>query len=197
PTPDTTDYDAMGRLLLQPETAVLGKQLEARGIKDVFDRTFIVRRPKPAPPVAAPKNKDVAAWYANFLHQAGPGLKPTWIVDFKAAPIIGEMPAGLYLSPSLTIDVGQGPVGPKKTNDLINPKFAVTRLARLYAGPLQTVKFAPGIGYETNRLRDKSNILFDGDLRLYFSGLQNTKAERTLDAFLAAREKDRNVLPQD
>jgi hypothetical protein len=197
PTPDPNDYDAMGRILLQPETSMLGKQLEAGGITDVFDRKFVVRKPKPAPPIAAPKNKDVASWYANFLHQAGPGVKPTWIADIKVAPIIGGMPAGLYFAPSLTIDVGQGAVGQKKTNDLINPKFAVTNLARFYAGPLQAVRFAPGIGYETNRLQDKSNILFDGDTRLYFSNLQNTKAERTLDAFLAARQKNPNILPQE
>ena len=101
------------------------------------------------------------------------------------------------MTPSLNVDVGQGQVGQTKTNDIINPKLGVTRLVWTEVGLLEAMQFIPAISYETNRKADKRNILFDGDWRVYLQGLENTRAQRSLDAFLRARLLNPKLLPQD
>jgi hypothetical protein len=194
---DLNDPDAVGQILLDPEPPSLGQKLEVQGVTDVFGRTPVVKPAKAAPPAAAPKSKDAANWYLNFLHQSGEGAKPTWIVNVKVAPVLRGLPGGFYLTPSLNVDTGNGQVGQTKTNDIINPKFGFTRLVRVRAGILEAMKFVPALSYETNRKRDKRNLLFDGDWRFYLKGLENTKAERSQDAFLRARLLDPKILPQD
>lgn len=196
-SPDPNDYDAMGQILLVPAPSSLGQKIEVQGIADVFGQTPLVKTSKPAPPPAAPKSKDAAAWYFNFAHQAGVGITPSWIANIKVAPVLGGLPAGFFIAPSLNVDVGQGQVGQTKTNDLINPKLGVTRLVRTQAAILEAVRFASALSYETNRKSDKRNILFDGDSRIYFKALENTKAQRSQDAFLKARLQDLKILPQD
>jgi hypothetical protein len=194
---DPDDPDAAGQILLDPEPTLLGQKLEARGITDVFGQTPTVKPPKAAPPPAAPKTKEAASWHFNVLHQMGEGTKPTWIADVKVAPVLRGLPGGFFITPSINVDTGNGQVGQTKTNDIINPKFGVTRLVRTQSGILEGMKFSPALSYETNRKRDKRNILFDGDLRIYLRGFENTKAQRSQDAFLRARLWDPKVLPQD
>ena len=194
------EYDARGQILIPngPSTpGELGPKLELQGVTDAFGQVPEVKPPKAAPPPAAPKSKDAAAWYFNFMHQAGVGLTPSWIADIKMAPVFSMLPGGFFLTPSLDVDVGQGQVGQTKTNDLINPKLGATRLVRTGNRTLQAMRFTPSFSYETDRAGDKRNGLFDGDWRLYFSGLNNTKAERTEDALMRARLLDPKALPQD
>jgi hypothetical protein len=199
---DPSDYDAKGQINIRngPSTpGELGPKLELQGVTDAFGQVPAVKPPKPAPPPAAPKSKDAAAWYFNFLHQAGVGITPTWIANIKMAPVFSMLPGGFFVTPSLNVDVGQGQVGQTKTNDLINPKLAVTRLVRTGNRTLQAMRFTPSFSYETNRAGDKRNGLFDGDWRFYISGLNDTKAERTQEAFQQARllNPDAKLLPQD
>lgn len=193
------DYDGMGQILIRggPSPGQLGGKLEVRGVTDAFGQTPPVKPPKPAPPPAAPKSKDAAAWYFNFLHQAGVGISPSWIANIKAAPVLSVLPGGFFVTPALNVDAGRGQVGQTKTNDLINPKLGVTRLVRTGNGILEAMRFAPSFSYETDRAGDKRNALFDGDWRLYVRGLRNTQASRTREAFQRARLLDPKVLPQD
>lgn len=194
---DLTDPDAAGQIVLNPAPSTLGQKLEVQGAIDIFNQTLTVKPAKAAPPPTAPKTKEAATWHFNVLHQMGEGMKPTWIVDVKIAPVLGGLPGRFYITPSLTVDTGNGKVGETKTNDIINPKFGVSRLVRIDGGILNGIKFSPSISYETNRDRDKRNLLFDGNTRIYFRGLENTKAQRSQDAFLRARLLDPKVLPQD
>ena len=192
------DFDAIGSVLIVPApTAIDPRQLTASGLTDIFGQKPGFKPAKPIPPPTAPKDKDAASWYFNFLHQAGVGSKPTWIVNAKVAPLFGGLPGGYFLAPSLDVDIGQGQVGKTKTNDIINPKIGITRLVRTRAGILENLQYTPTFSYETNRKFDKRNALFDGDVRFYFSNLQNTRAERSQDAFLNARLKNNKILPQD
>jgi len=192
------DFDAIGSILIVPAPNSLDpRQLSASGVTDIFGKTPSIRPGKPIAPPAAPKDKDSAAWYFNFLHQAGVGAKPTWIVNAKVAPLFGGLPGGYYLAPSLDVDVGQGQVGKTKTNDIINPKIGVTRLVRTRAGILESLQYTALFSYETNRKFDKRNALFDGDLRVYLSGLQNTRGERSQDAFFKRKFENPKTLPQD
>jgi hypothetical protein len=197
---DPADYDTIGQILIRngPNSLdQLSSKLSVQGVTDAFGQIPPVKPPKPAPPPAAPKNEDAATWYFNFLHQAGVGITPTWIADVKLAPVYGVFPGGFFLTPSLNVDVGQGQVGQTKTNDLINPKLGVTRLVRTKNHILEATRFTPSFSYETNRARDKRNELFDGDWRFYISGLRNTKADRTEEAFLKKLLQDPKALPQD
>lgn len=194
---DPADPDAAGQIILNPAPSALGQKLEVQGATDVFNQKLTVKPAKAAPPPAAPKTKEAATWHFNVLHQMGEGTKPTWIADVKIAPVLGGLPGRFYITPSLTVDTGNGKVGETKTNDIINPKFGVSRLVRTQSGIFNGIKFSPSISYETNRKRDKRNLLFDGDTRIYFRGLENTKAQRSQDAFLRARLLDPKVLPQD
>jgi hypothetical protein len=197
---DPDDYDLKGQILIPNGPATpgeLGPKLELQGVTDAFGQVPQVKPPKPAPPPAAPKNKDAAAWYFNFMHQAGVGITPSWIADIKMAPVFSMLPGGFFVTPSLNVDVGQGQVGQTKTNDLINPKLGVTRLVRTRNRTLQAMRFAPSFSYETDRAGDKRNSLFDGDWRFYISGLYNTKAERTQEAYWRARLLNPKALPQD
>lgn len=194
------DYDSMGQILIPsgPSSAgQLGPKLEVQGVTDAFGQIPPVKAPKPAPPPAAPKSKDAAAWYFNFLHQAGVGTTPTWIANIKMAPVFRVLPGGFFVTPALNVDVGQGQVGQTRTNDLINPKLGVTRLVRTRNRIFEAMGFAPAFSYETNRAGDKRNTLLDGDWRFYIRGLRNTKAERTQEAFQEARRENSKALPQD
>ncbi|MGO9259412.1 MAG: hypothetical protein ACLQU1_24320 [Bryobacteraceae bacterium] len=168
------DYDTMGQILLRDGPSSLGQvgaKLAVQGVTDAFGLIPPVNPPKPTPPAAAPKSKDASTWYLNFLHQAGVGITPTWIANIKLAPVFRALPGGLFVTPSLNVDVGQGQVGQTNTNDLINPKLGVTRLIRIKNSILEGVRFVPSFSYETNRERDKENALFDGDCRFYVGGL--------------------------
>jgi hypothetical protein len=202
---EKTGYDGLNTILLDPRTDSLGTKLELQGVTDVFGRTVTLKPYKPAPPAAAPKSKDAAAWYFNLLHQAGAGVTPSWIADIKAAPVLGAMPHQLFFTPSLNVDVGSGQVGTTKTNDIINPMVGVSRLFVTDAGILNAVKITPSLSYQTNREQTNRAVLFDGDMRFYFKQLSNTKADRTLDNFWKLRRGDpkKNIaanpkaLPQD
>jgi hypothetical protein len=195
---DLDDPDTAGSIKLVPETARLGKDVELRGVTDAFGETAkLAKPPKPAPPAVAPKTKEAAAWHFNVLHQMSEGSGPTWITDIKVAPVLGGLPGGFYITPSLAVDTGNGKVGETKTNDLINPKFGVSRLVRTHNQFLNAVKFSPALSYETNRKFDKRNILFDGDVRFYLGHLENTRALRTQDALLKAKLLDPDVLPHE
>jgi len=193
---DPADPDAAGQLVLNPAPSTLGQKLEVRGVTDIFNQKLTVKPAKAAPPPTAPKTKEAANWNFNVLHQMGEGIKPTWIVDVKIAPVLGGLPGRFYITPSLIVDTGNGKVGETKTNDIINPKFGVSRLVRTN-GIFNGIKFSPSISYETNRERDKRNLLFDGNTRIYITGLENTKAQRSQDAFMRARLLNPTVLPQD
>jgi hypothetical protein len=195
---DLNDLDTAGLIKLVPETARLGKDVELRGVTDVFGGAAkLVKPPKSAPPAVAPKTKEAAAWHFNVLHQMSEGSGPTWIADVKVAPVLGGLPGGFYFTPSLAVDTGNGQVGETKTNDLINPKFGVSRLVRTHSQFLNGVKFSPALSYETNRKFDKRNILFDGDMKFYFGHLENTKAQRSQDALLKAKLLDPDILPHE
>jgi hypothetical protein len=192
------DFDTMGNALIVPApNSIDPRQLAVSGISDIFGNTPGVKPAKPIAPPSAPKDKDASAWYFNFLHQAGVGAKPTWIVNAKIAPLFGGLPGGYFLAPSLDVDIGQGQVGKTKTNDIINPKIGITRLVRTRAGVLENLQFTPAFSYETNRKFHKRNAMFDGELRFYFRNFQNTRGERSLDAFLRERLKNKKILPQD
>ena len=192
------DFDATGQVnVLGAPISIDPRHLKVSGIQDVFSNAPAVRPTKPIGQPVAPKNKDAAVYYLNFLHQAGVGLKPTWIANVKVAPVFGVLPGGYLLTPELNVDIGQGQVGTTKTNDIINPKIGVTRLVRTRAGILENLQYTAAFSYETNRKFDKRNALFDGDLRFYLKNLQNTRAERTQDAFFKERLVKPNILPQD
>jgi len=198
--PNEIDYDVIGtiEILNSPSSpGELGSKLKLEGVSDAFGPITVVKPVKPAPPPVAPKNKDDAAWYFNFLHQAGAGITPTWIANIKVAPVFSVLPGGFFLTPVFNVDVGQGQVGQTKTNDLINPKLGATRLVRTRNRTLQAMRFTPSFSYETDRAGDKRNGLFDGDWRFYMGGLHNPKADRTQEAFRRARLKDKEALPQD
>jgi hypothetical protein len=195
--PDPDDLDAAGRIVLNPAPSMLGQKLEVQGVTDIFNQKLTVKPAKSAPPPTAPKTKEAATYHFNVLHQMGEGSKPTWIADVKLAPVLGGLPGRFYLTPSVTVDTGSGKVGETKTNDIINPKFGVSRLVRIRGGILNGIKFSPSISYETNRKGSKRNLLFDGNARIYLSGLENTKAQRSQDAFLRARLENPKVLPHE
>ena len=182
------DFDATGKVnAIGAPTSIDPRLSKVSGVTDIFGNTPVVRPTKPIGQLTAPKNKEAAVYYFNFLHQAGVGLKPTWIANIKVAPIFGVLPGGYLLTPELNVDTGQGQVGTTKTNDIINPKIGVTRLLRTRAGILENLQYSGAFSYETNRKFDKRNALFDGDLRFYLRNLQNTRAERTQDAFFRER----------
>lgn len=191
----TDDSAAIGQILITPAPppGTLGQKLEVIGVKDtIFQQVPSVKAAKPSPPTAAPKSKDAASIYLNVLHQAGVG-SPIWITYAKLAPVLGILPGGFLLTPSLDIDVGDGQIEKNKTNDLINPKVALTKVLRNHSNFLEGIGLTSAISYESNRAQDKQNILFDGDSRLYIFGLQNTQAQRTLDAFVKARAKNPKI----
>ncbi len=201
------DVDTIGHVGLKSSSGTgapeIGKTIVITGLTDVFGRKITtVKPPKPAPPAAAPKDKQSADWYFNFLHQAGVGISPTWIAVVKMAPSLGKLPAGLVVNPSLDIDIGTGAVNKTKTSDLINPKIGVSRVVRGNMGILEGGNFTWSASYVTNRAGNQNSLLFDQDTRIYLRGLKNTQAERTRDAFLA-KQKEKNgvishsVLPQD
>lgn len=207
---DPNDYDAVGVIKLVQRPSSLDQKLDLQGVEDVFGRVSKVKPAKPAAPGSSPgfspnnakppttpSSKDSASWYFNFLHQAGVGIKPSWIANIKAAPTVGGLPHGFVIAPALNVDVGQGQVGQTKTNDLINPKLGASRLTWLPAGILEAFNFNNSWSYETNRAGSKKNMLFDDDTRIYLKGLENTKAQRTRDMFLKKRAIDPTALPQD
>jgi len=52
-----------------------------------------------------PKTKDDAGYYLKFSLQAGPGAKPGWVADIKAAPGGGQTRIhDFYLKPRITVD---------------------------------------------------------------------------------------------
>jgi hypothetical protein len=196
--PNDIDYDSIGLIFIEgsPTTDKLGTKLAIEGVTDAFGQEVSKVVPaKPGTPAAAPKSKDDAAYYFNFLHQAGVGITPTWIADVKVAPVLKALPGELVPTPVLNVDVGQGQVGQTKTNDLINPKLGLARFVETQNKTLQAMNFTTSFAYETNRAGDRRNGLFDGDWRFYFGGLSDPMAKRTTEALQAATKRAAQVNP--
>jgi hypothetical protein len=175
------------RVILDDPLTLSQVRLQVSNINNIFgdairtDNTLLAL-------AAVPKDKTDSMAYLKFSHQAGAGY-PGWIVDTKLAPLVGQsFWNGWRARPSILVDIGNRAVGTAKTNDVIKPSFAITRLIRR-SDTLEAIRLTPGISYETNRKGTTGNLLADVDVQFMIKGLYNPLAHEQFRMWNAAHQK--------
>jgi hypothetical protein len=162
-------------------------QLNVKGVFDIFGQEINIPKDKQKMTLKdLPKGKEDASYYLQFSNQAGPGSKPTWSLDTKAAPLFGGEYGGFSPILNLVANVGFGNV---KSPNTVTLGGGLTRLFFTGDRTLQAVRFSPTLNFETDRTFDKErNLIVSPDFRLYLPFLNNKRDLRSRRQYIQAIE---------
>lgn len=171
---------------------------ELPGLSNVFGMSFTIDPKSRLTAQKAPATKDASHYYILFSDAAGVGAAPSWVLDGKISPPIGQLHGGFQFTPVALANVGQGTIkGQTNTNTI---DFAATLQRVFLPGEkrdrnrlLQEIFFTGGATYETDKQFDRDNLLGVLDLRYNFKGFYDTQAVQTIRQYF----KDRKIAKDD